>query len=386
MNNTVRRLFKGMISLLDVCIPKRKDLWVFYITPHTSWDANLQCVFALAKEKLQVRCVVIHQSPLSAPDLTDTPSYAFFSLQGLWSCLRSGYIFFDHAMAPGMLSIRRYNVNLWHGVPIKKIRYFCKNSFPQGYLKKQSKNTSLLIASSTVDRLAMIASFQISPEKVEVTGIPRNDILLNRDYFMELLPYLTKEHEELLKLKNERTLILFAPTYRDNLQDTAKITLAEEDEKHLVAVLQKHNAVLGVRGHQFSQGRYFSYLQECGMAIEISTQMFPNTNLLLTEVDMLITDYSSIWVDYLLLERPILGFCPDYDFYSNDRGFLYEFDEIFPGVIAKSIKELAREVDISLSGQDQETSSKQKNAYKLFHKFNDGKNTERVMHAIQKMS
>lgn len=56
--------------------------------------------------------------------------------------------------------------------------------------------------------------------------------------------------------------------------------------------------------------------------------------------DFLITDYSSIYIDYLLLDRPI-GFIPyDYDEYNNDRGFLFEYSGVTPGMRISTYKDL----------------------------------------------
>jgi len=210
-----RNLLKKLISILDILVPKKRGLWVFYITPRTSWDANMQCVYAQAKKKNTATCVVVYLNPLTIPSNLETTSVSFTSLKGFWCCLRSEIFFFDHALAPGITRFNRKNINLWHGIPIKNIRFFCKDSFFPGYLKHQSQHTSLLIASSAIDRLAMAASFQVSPEKVMVTGLPRNDILLGKESYMNLLPSLVVEHEKLKQLKNERLFVLYAPTYRD---------------------------------------------------------------------------------------------------------------------------------------------------------------------------
>lgn len=383
MKYIVRFCLKFFISILDTIIPKEKKLWVFYITPRTSWDANMQCVFAEAKRDPCRMCVVIHLDPQSIPKITDTPCYSYRSLPGFWRCLKAGAIFFDHSMIPGMTSFRRKNVNLWHGIPIKKIRYFCKDEFPPGYLHIQSLSTTMLISSSPADQLAMAASFQISPERVVITGLPRNDLLLKTNKYIEALPYLANEKAEILGLKGDRKLLLYAPTYRDAHQDASDLQFKEEDEIKLGEILEKHNAILGIRDHPFSNATSFPYLRQCKLAVPVPIKIISNTNFLLTFVDILITDYSSIWVDFLLLRRPIIGFCPDLDSYLRQRGFIYDFKNIFPGSMAFSVKELAKLVDLSLTATDTEPSEKQDMICNLFHKFTDGLNTERVLKIIQ---
>ena len=56
---------------------------------------------------------------------------------------------------------------------------------------------------------------------------------------------------------------------------------------------------------------------------------------------MLITDYSSVYVDYLLLDRPIVFSCPDLEKYKKDRGFVVEDPSLLmPGTLVRNQKEL----------------------------------------------
>ncbi len=386
MKTIIRLILKRIISLIDYIIPKSKHIWVFYITPKTNWDANMQCVFALAKSNQSIECVIVHLSPLVIPNVQNIQCYSFHSFTGFCKCLRAGIHFFDHATVPGISRRNRININLWHGIPLKQIRYFCKGSFLPGYLDIQSKHTSLIISSSSVDRLAMIASFQIPPERVVVTGLPRNDLLSNPKKYLKILPHLQKEQNDIATIKRDKILILYAPTYRENNMEDALHTIEKEDEILLATILQKFNAILGIRDHPYSNKYFFPYLHENDFAVDISSKTISNTNILLNSVDVLITDYSSIWIDFLLLKRPILGYCPDLDAYLEERGFLYDFNTIFPGPITSTIKDLVVQIDHSLSNLGSEIPEKQKLTYHLFHKYNDGLNTQRVLDHVARLS
>ncbi len=378
-----RTCIRLLLGIVDFFVPINKKIWLFYITPKTSWDANMQCVYALAWKKRGIRCVIVHYHPDSIPSLPNTPCFSFFTWLGLYHCMRAGVIYFDHALPPGITHYRRQCVNLWHGVPVKRIRFFCKENFSYGYLSWQSRNTTLLISSSDVDRLAMSACFQIDPGRVCVTGLPRNDILLGKEPFLESLPWLVDEYRQIIDIKKGRKLILYAPTYREQEEVEKRVSgILGDDDKLLHAVLQKHNTLLGIRSHIFSSKKVFSSLYENGLAVDLSVRVFSNTNLLLNNVDILITDYSSIWVDYLLLDRSIIGFCPDLDNYIGQRGFLYDFLEIFPGTITRSIHELATEIDSLLGRPINEVPERQVAVRQFFHKHNDAHSTERVLKIV----
>jgi len=229
----------------------------------------------------------------------------------------------------------------------------------------------------------MAASFQISPDRVVITGLPRNDLLLTRNKYIEELPYLAEENANILNVKRDKKLLLYAPTYREAHQYTSDLEPKEANEIKLIEILEKHNAILGIRDHSFSDKTLFPYLQKNNLAVSLPVEIISNTNQLLTFVDILITDYSSIWVDFLLLRRPIIGLCPDIESYFRQRGFLYDFKDIFPGPIAFSFSELAELIDRSLTASDTIISEKQEIIFSLFHKYTDGLNTERVVKIVE---
>jgi len=345
----------------------------------------MQCLYAKAQQKPGIKCVICYYNPNSISHDYSKNTFSFKSLHGFLQCLRAGVIFFDHALVPGITRYRHKCVNLWHGVPIKAIRYFLQEDFSPGYLKQQSQNTSMLISSSCVDRLAMSACFQIPPEKVLLTGLPRNDLLIDPESFIAQMPHLEYERNLITKIKGKRRLVLYAPTYRgSSSQKSQVLTVTSLDEDTLGRVLKKYNAVLGVRGHVFSSKPMFPALFAEGLAVDLSTQIITNTNLLLNYVDLLITDYSSIWVDFILKERPVLAFCPDMEDFLNNRGFIYDFTDIFPGKITTTISELATELDSSLSSVEV-LNEKYKKIIKMFHQYHDGHNTDRVLNAVIKL-
>jgi len=374
---------KFVVCMADCLVPKDPSLWLFYITPKTVWDANMQCIFALAREDNTLRCFICHHYPKSIPDLPQVPCLKLFSVAGLWHCFRAGVILFDHAVVPGISKRRRQCINLWHGVPIKRIRFFCPQNFPFGYLAQQRRATSWLIASSAVDRLAMIAGFQVQPQQVWTTGLPRNDLLTSIEPFVEALPYLKDEQKRLRQLLQGRKLILYAPTYRDpKTKEEKKSGSADASSQHYFSeILRKHNAVLGLREHVYSSTSDFSVMEEHGVIVHLSAEEFTNTNLLLQAVDVLITDYSSIWVDFLLLERPVIGYCPDFTSYAVEWGFIYDFKEVFPGPLVETLQEVAQKIDQVCTGS-WTVPDKQKIICRMFHKYRDGKNSERVLRGI----
>ena len=92
--------------------------------------------------------------------------------------------------------------------------------------------------------------------------------------------------------------------------------------------MKEKNAVLGVRLHaNMMRGHnYASFISDN----IIYFNDIPDVNVLLREASALITDYSSIYLDFMMLERPVILYTPDIDKYRNHRGFNYSSDDFMP--------------------------------------------------------
>ncbi|MBK8233262.1 MAG: CDP-glycerol glycerophosphotransferase family protein [Candidatus Eisenbacteria bacterium] len=102
----------------------------------------------------------------------------------------------------------------------------------------------------------------------------------------------------------------------------------------------------------------------------------------LGEADVLITDYSSCYIDYLLCDRPILFYCHDLDRYRSERGFYFEYESVTPGPRTASVEELIRHLDAALSGKDEYVASRAQLRERFF-KDPDAGSCERVYAAVQ---
>ncbi len=285
------------------------------------------------------------------------------SRQATHALLSSGVLIVDHSIRDGYIARRHPNrrvINIWHGVPIKNIE-LCMPHTSGRRRRLIVKNSSLydtMIASSAADRDAIAKSFGVPPERVHVTGLPRYDLFRDQELSQDLQADLAKIHE----LRRGRRLVLFAPTFRERgLSAFAQLT--EEDWGQLVACLQRHDAVLGLRRHPYDEPPAHPATDRI---IDLHPDTMPETNLVLRVTDLLITDFSSLWVDFLLRHRPILGYAKDREHYTeNERGFVHRFEEVFPGHFAQSVPELIAELDKALGAPEPEMRYERQLA--LFH-------------------
>ena len=116
--------------------------------------------------------------------------------------------------------------------------------------------------------------------------------------------------------------------------------------------------------------------------VYIDHDVLPDIYPLVKFTDVLITDYSSIFFDYILLDRPVI-FAP-FDFKKKKKkvGFFYNYFEIVCGPITRNWNEVANEIDKSLNGKDT-FKDKRHEVKSEFNKFKDGKSSKRVFELVE---
>jgi CDP-glycerol glycerophosphotransferase (TagB/SpsB family) len=115
------------------------------------------------------------------------------------------------------------------------------------------------------------------------------------------------------------------------------------------------------------------------------TDLAIDTQELLNISDLLITDYSSCVVDYLLLDRPIIFYLYD-DYEKVEENDLYfKLEDHAPGGITNNESQLLIEIDKAFSNEDYFLGKRQEMS-KLFNKYNDGLSSERMYSLIKNLN
>ena len=225
----------------------------------------------------------------------------------------------------------------WHGGgAYKRVAMQEKQTFFKRLgIKQQLSGATLYLSSSRAFTQQTIReSFGFTGEVME-KGMPRNDILIKGIDKAEL----ARVRRE-IGLKDGEQLVLYAPTYRDDLKnDTHGL-----DVKRLTAALKQRFGgewTAAYRGHVFVKGG------QAAQAKDLSA--YPDMQLLLLAADALVTDYSSCMWDMSLTLKPVFLYCPDLDAYMLSRDF-YTDIHTWPYPLARSNAELEK----NISGFDEE--------------------------------
>ena len=281
----------------------------------------------------------------------------------------SGLMFFSHVPRDAHISVKhrkRAIIGLWHGVAFKNIESQMIDVAPEKLtlIEKNAALYDLMTASSERDKQYLSKSFMVDESIIEITGLPRYD-LLKSTYPLDA--FLTIQKQTLSQIKADKTLLLYAPTFRENCKSHLE-QISNSEWECLNEYMFANNAVLGVRPHPYDLKYEPKAFKTLDNIVWLGQDEFTESNLVLQYVDALIVDFSSIWIDYLLLDRPIVGFAKDFEYYRDvERGFAYEFDETFPDVFVNNITDLISQLDLILSNGIR--SKKYNSAKQLFHAY-----------------
>lgn len=275
-------------------------------------------------------------------------------------------------------------INVWHGIPVKGMGNMAAG-FPRSELAAEFREWSKLhtfCVSSELERSFIAACFLLDADKIRVTGSPRADMLVKP----ERMNWRQRQIDgEIAAVKQQRRMILYAPTFRD--YQVGASGFARKDLLRLNARLAAANVLLAVRPHPREADTYDALTEGLPHVIRADSRRWEDGNVVLRHADALITDYSSMWLEFLLLNRPMAAFWWDLEHYAADRGFLVDITALFPGPRAMSVGELEQQIETWLQ-QDFAVSEPDRPAYanmrKLFHRHLDGNGSERVVAAANR--
>lgn len=281
-------------------------------------------------------------------------------------------------------------VNLWHGSGVKAHDYYDHNLNPRHAikLKKYFEKVDLMCVHSLDDRFKLSAMLHFDLRKIYVTGQPRLDCVTSADGRKNLAKLFGEE------INQYQHFIFFAPSYRSNMSCHAgKIysdnifRLDDFDDEKLAGFLTGRNAALIYKLHPIEQtafsGRNFELNDRC---YELTDKMLFEQDIRYDEVlnsfDVMISDYSSIVFDYLLLDRPVVYLLPDFEEYKDKKGFVFSnIDAFMPGEKAHNFDTMLRALTNAFDRPDQ-YAVERKNVILNRFDYMDGKSTERCFKQI----
>jgi len=318
-----------------------------------------------AQNQKNIRAIWIAKDETLAQTLRDAgyESYCQKSLKGAWHMLRSGTVCID-----AFFQRQNYRwtggtrlVQLLHGKGMKKYGYAQKPAQKQHYIFSTSPLVTKMLPPIFVQDTPVIEA-GYSRDDVFFTEIPGSTIGVD----MRVVSILADT--------SYTQRFLYAPTFRRSMTDfdlEKKLNLTE-----LSQWLMKKNAVLLLSLHPKyrTQTRALSYPN---IHFISDSDMYP----LLPNIDVLITDYSSIFTDFLLLNKPIIFYPFDLETYRKEEGLYFEdYEAATPGTKIYSAEELIPALEQNIAGDPYQ--AERDTVCKEYHTYTNGGASERIFKAL----
>jgi CDP-glycerol glycerophosphotransferase (TagB/SpsB family) len=313
------------------------------------------------------------------------------SWKAIYYCLTSKYIFVSQRIHDITSYYNAFKgavvTHLWHGVPLKKIGLDEINvPYDLKSIKTEEKYDYFVSASQINSNIFISAFSNIGARTTNMisSGTPRNDFLINaNDIIIEKIKL---KYEQILGITSGKRLITYMPTFRRKTNDIFDFSQLNIDQKHqLEEVLQDNNAVLVDKNHFITYKRNNfkkSISDNLIFKLDESFQKRMDVQELLLMTDILISDYSGCFLDFALLDKPIIHFAYDYDYYKNvDSGLYFELEDVAAGPIAKNFDELIVFLKEAFSDQYKYT-EKRKKVRSMYMEYEKGRACENIANTV----
>jgi CDP-glycerol glycerophosphotransferase len=368
--------FWGRIKLLIyrrllTHLPLRTDL-VFY---ESYWGQQVSCnplyLYREARNRpsLKHHWVVTSEAAPPPDDLTRntrTTVSRWMSLRHLYHLATAKWLV-TNTNFPNFYRKRTgsFVINTQHGTPLKTMGLDIRPHQPRALVwhefAKRCQNWDYVLSSndfsSEIWREAMPYNYRIID-----SGYPRNDLLASEHSSVR------NSVRERIGATSKQKVALYAPTYRGYPFDFAPVL---EGIKSELENTPDPSWKVIFRGHHLLPKKGRAPVDHLGVDTMDITE-------LLTACDLLITDYSSVMFDFLLLDRPIVLHIPDYAVYEQHRGLYFDIASLAPGPVSRSMPEL-QSILASQTFAEQRWRNARSTYRAVFCAFDDGKAAERVV-------
>jgi len=394
------------LYLVGLLVLKNNAIWIFGTGNGTKYNDNSRALFEYVnKNKKNIRPIWLTKSDYIVQKLRkeNFEVYKFYSIKGIYYSIVAKAIvlttsFFDISSTTWLFSSKSKIIQLWHGTPLKRLTldasmatylFQLKNKIIQLWYGKTSEELpkvssfnkriiswtvlqyigreSDLIISATDKNKKIYEELPIFGHKnIKTTGQPRNDALFNKT-----------------ESKNKKKLLFYLPTWREYDKNFDFFSQYKFNLEKFDAFLERNNANLIIKLHACDEKQSKKIAGLFTNAKNIILSQIEDIYEILPKTDILLTDYSSVYFDFLLLNRPIVFTPFDLDQYKRLRGFYYDYNSVTPGLKAMDWDEVMSYTQNILNGVDV-YEQKRLMVNNWFNKYKDGKSSERVYQEIIK--
>jgi len=354
-------IYKKLILFFNFFHTRRKQ--IIFISQSFLGTNNKMLYLTCIKNNLDVVILTDNKKHLKELKKNTLPFARLNSLYAYYCLSKAKIIIQDQGNSNHLLpflSHHQITIQLWHGLPLKRMN------------KLDSIVYDYHISTSDFINQTSLGEVIQAKHHLEL-GYPRNDLLLKKhDSFDLLLVDMSIYH-----LAKKNKIVVYMPTHRESEPSFASQSIKKLplDLEKLNDFMQRENIYFILKLHPFVSKLYENKNFSNILFYDSQSDIYP----VLKYTDILITDYSSVYFDFLLLGRPIIFF--DYDkeeYEANINGFVYNYEEFTPGEHVKNQQNLLSVLKKVIHQQNDEFKLQREELLKKLYTFKDAKSSQRI--------
>ena len=382
-------IFKQLLFFFSFFVKPKKDKWVISLLKGGGGSSLPENAFFFCKylQDKNINFKYVSYYPIKN---INGEHLKPFTLQYFIELLVAGVLIIENDLQndiPSYRSRKTLKVHLFHGLALKKV--YLSSPFTKNIFNKNFKNIlrkilvgfcftdeyNLIVTSNNIHKNIYVKSF--NNKNVQILGQPRNDFLLK----CKTKNIREKVLNQLNLINFKGKIISYLPTFRDT---KAFGNLDILKNKKIIRFLENNNCIFLGKDHFFYENNYGNFTKKTDLKNTFNLGNEFLTQEILAITDILITDYSGIYFDYLLTKKPIIFYCYDYEEYINinrEINFDYFDNKITPGPKVKNIDDLTDNIKKYIINPEKDNSLRVE-AMNRFHNFKDGNNCQRILNFI----
>ena len=341
--------------------PVRKNEIIFADAHHNSRPESMELLYrkAAADPRFEVRQMYLDFSRAGA-----AAQYRY-CVSFMKEYAQAGFVILCDNFLPSASCNKKPQtkvIQLWHACgALKKFGCDAEDDIPKGYHGNVFKNIDLMTVSSEACREPFVSATKLSMNVVRATGVSRTDRCFDPAWKEQCLRKFAQAYPQAYRDgRKVKKVVVWAPTFRGNAGDPSVV--APDLEKLQQELGEEYLLIVSLHPH---------------MAGRLNIENSPlTTDELFPAADVLIADYSSVIFEYLLFDRPLVLYTPDYESYVQRRGFYMDYTEI-PGSQVRTEKELPEAIRAARMDEEKR--------HRFLEKYMgrcDGHATERIYRGI----
>lgn len=268
---------------------------------------------------------------------------------------KTDVFFTTHCNLTGDKTEKSLYVELWHGISSKKVGFMMNNISrkDESWYKHLSETIDYFIVPSEFWSLIFANRFNINLKQILPIGYPKLDNLNNKDASGNLSKLLN------LNIEKYKKVIFYMPTFRqgcgrrESFFGNNILNLQNYNEEELIKYLMDNNYLLCIKKHPSEQMNILNNFEQSDNVKLLEDDLLRKNNLdvydILNAADVLITDYSSLGIEFLYLNKPVIYINTDVEEYMKNRGICYNnFDFWSSSMSVNNLSALKEKLDFYL--------------------------------------